>query len=61
VDGDPVELTAGDAVFIPKNARHRLANHRPETVEVVFALAPLAPRPELGHVETELEQLPETD
>lgn len=39
---------------MPVNARHRLRNTGAEPAEVVFHLGPLAPRPELGHVDTEL-------
>lgn len=53
VDGDPVSLEAGDALLVPKNARHRLENDSDIDAFVVFHLGPLAPRPELGHVDTE--------
>lgn len=53
LDGEPVELAAGEAVLIPVDVRHRLLNEGAEPVEVVFFLSPLAPRPELGHVDTE--------
>ena len=35
------------------NVRHRLMNQGTEEVAIVFHLSPLAPRPELGHVDTE--------
>jgi mannose-6-phosphate isomerase-like protein (cupin superfamily) len=57
VDGEPLTMGPGEALLIPKDARHRLENHGTETVEAVFHLGPLAERPELGHVDTE--QLPE--
>ncbi|GAB2953535.1 cupin domain-containing protein [Nonomuraea fastidiosa] len=53
LDGEPVELNPGDALLVPIGVRHRLENRGSETVEVVFHLGPLAPRPELGHVDTE--------
>lgn len=53
LNGEPVELEPGDALLVPKEVRHRLENRGEETAEVVFHLSPLAPRPELGHVDTE--------
>ncbi|MEV0157802.1 cupin domain-containing protein [Micromonospora sp. NPDC050686] len=54
LDDEPVSLAAGEALFVPRNVRHRLRNTGDEPAEVVFHLGPLAPRPELGHVDTEL-------
>ncbi|MFC4587971.1 cupin domain-containing protein [Sphaerisporangium corydalis] len=53
VEGAVIDLVAGQAFMVPKNARHRLVNTGTETAFVVFQLGPLAPRPELGHVDTE--------
>ncbi|MGW4502500.1 cupin domain-containing protein [Micromonospora sp. NPDC004336] len=53
LDDRPVPLAAGEALFVPVNVRHRLRNTGDEPAEVVFHLGPLAPRPELGHVDTE--------
>jgi len=53
VDGQPLELQPDEAVFLPKNTRHRLENHGDQPVFIVFHLSPLAPRPDLGHVDTE--------
>ncbi|MFF1277508.1 cupin domain-containing protein [Streptomyces marokkonensis] len=53
VDGEPVRLSAGEALHLQKNVRHRLENHGPAPAFMVFQLGPLAPRPELGHVDTE--------
>lgn len=52
---DDVESTvvAGQALLIPRNVRHRLTNTAGDTCLAVFHLCPLAPRPELGHVDTE--------
>lgn len=52
-DDEPVLLGAGTGLFIPIGMRHRLRNLGTGTAEVVFHLGPLAPRPELGHVDTE--------
>lgn len=53
LDDKPVPVAAGEALFIPIDTRHRLRNTGDEPAEVVFQLGPLAPRPELGHVDTE--------
>ncbi|RAY13243.1 cupin domain-containing protein [Actinomadura craniellae] len=53
LDGEPRELAARAGVLIPIGVRHRLENTSAETAFVVFQLGPLAPRPELGHVDTE--------
>jgi putative monooxygenase len=53
LDGTPYEIRAGQGVLIPINVRHRLMNEGTEEVFLVFHLCPLAPRPELGHVDTE--------
>jgi putative monooxygenase len=53
LDGHPLELAANESVMVPKNVRHRLENHGAAPAFIVFQLAPLAPRPDLGHVDTE--------
>lgn len=53
VDGEPIGLVAGDGLLIPINVRHRVENTGSEQAFGVFHLGPLAPRPELGHVDTE--------
>lgn len=53
LDGHPVAMSAGQSVMVPRNVRHRLENHGSEAVFIVFQLSPLAPRPDLGHVDTE--------
>ena len=53
LDGTPHEVRAGQGLFIPINVKHRLENHGDAEAFVVFQLGPLAPRPELGHVDTE--------
>jgi len=53
LDDEPLVVRAGDSVLIPRNVRHRLHNDTTEQAFVVFFLSPLAPRPELGHVDTE--------
>ncbi|MFA1549852.1 cupin domain-containing protein [Actinomadura chokoriensis] len=53
VDGAPVDLAAGQSTLIPREARHRVENNGSAEAFAVFHLCPLAPRPELGHVDTE--------
>lgn len=53
VGGEPVPLGPGESLMVPKEVRHRLENTGAEEAQVVFHLSPLAPRPELGHVDTE--------
>jgi quercetin dioxygenase-like cupin family protein/ribosome-associated toxin RatA of RatAB toxin-antitoxin module len=53
VDDKVIELSAGSAILVPKETRHRLRNVAGEETFAVFHLGPLAPRPELGHVDTE--------
>jgi len=43
----------GQGLFIPIGVRHRLLNKSDRRASLVFHLSPLAPRPELGHVDTE--------
>jgi len=52
-DGTYRELGAGEAVMVPIGLRHRLENAGTEPLTAVFHLSPLAPRPDLGHVDTE--------
>lgn len=53
IDGHPVVVPAGSGVLVPREARHRVENCADGPAEAVFHLCPLAPRPELGHVDTE--------
>jgi putative monooxygenase len=53
VDGEPLELEATDSLLVPLGARHRLDCLGDEPARAAFFLSPLAPRPELGHVDTE--------
>jgi putative monooxygenase len=51
--GQTVTVPAGEGLFTPINTRHRFLNKDDEDVFIVFHLCPLAPRPHLGHVDTE--------
>ena len=53
LDGEERRLTAESAVHIPIGVRHRIVNDSETTAFFVFLCGPLAPRPELGHVDTE--------
>lgn len=53
LDGEGRRLAAEAAVHIPVGVRHRIVNDSAETAFFVFTCGPLAPRPELGHVDTE--------
>lgn len=53
LDGEPVELAAREGLLIPIGIRHRLENGGDGPAELVYHLGPLAPRPDLGHVDTE--------
>jgi putative monooxygenase len=53
LDGQPLPLSAGEGTMVAIGVRHRLENTGDTTAFLVFHLSPLAPRPELGHVDTE--------
>lgn len=53
LDGEPLKLGAGDSLLVPIGVRHRLVNVGEVTAHCAFHLSPLAPRPDLGHVDTE--------
>jgi putative monooxygenase len=54
LDGEPTPVAAGEGLYIPIGTRHRLRNTGQQEAFAVFHLGPLAPRPELGHVDTEV-------
>ncbi|MGY1708612.1 MULTISPECIES: cupin domain-containing protein [Geodermatophilus] len=53
LDGECRRLVGESAVHVPIGVRHRIVNDTDTTAFFVFCLGPLAPRPELGHVDTE--------
>ncbi|MFM9608670.1 cupin domain-containing protein [Streptomyces sp. V2] len=59
MDGEQIDLAPGDSLLVPIGVRHRLVNVGDTTAKCAFHLSPLAPRPELGHVDTEPAQRPE--
>lgn len=53
LEGTPVTVRTDEGLLVPIGSRHRLRNTTDSRVRAVFHLGPLAPRPELGHVDTE--------
>ncbi|MET8451075.1 cupin domain-containing protein [Streptomyces sp. NPDC005209] len=53
LDGEPHPLRPEQALMIPAYMRHRFRNVGNVEARLVFHLGPLAPRPQLGHVDTE--------
>ncbi|MQS15467.1 cupin domain-containing protein [Streptomyces kaniharaensis] len=53
LDGVTRPIKPNQGVMIPINMRHRFRNVGDTEARMVFHLGPLAPRPELGHVDTE--------
>ena len=53
LDGTPHEVHARQGLLIPIGVKHRLMNEGGEEAFIVFHLSPLAPRPDMGHVDTE--------
>ncbi|MFE6690893.1 cupin domain-containing protein [Streptomyces sp. NPDC057743] len=53
LDGETFALRPDQGLMIPPYMRHRFRNVGDVEARMVFHLGPLAPRPELGHVDTE--------
>ncbi|MEE6265238.1 MULTISPECIES: cupin domain-containing protein [Streptomyces] len=53
LDGETFALRPDQGLMIPPYMRHRFRNVGDTEARMVFHLGPLAPRPELGHVDTE--------
>ncbi|MBA2288340.1 MAG: cupin domain-containing protein [Ktedonobacteraceae bacterium] len=53
LNGEPCDLQEGQSLYIPIGTRHRLVNASGREAFIVFHLGPLAPRPDMGHVDTE--------
>ncbi|WP_327326746.1 cupin domain-containing protein [Streptomyces sp. NBC_01210] len=53
LDGETHAMRPDQGLMIPLNMRHRFRNVGNVEARMVFHLGPLAPRPELGHVDTE--------
>ena len=52
-DGASYEIASQQGLVIPIAVKHRLLNEGDEEAQLVFHLCPLAPRPDMGHVDTE--------
>lgn len=57
LDGTAYRLRPDQGLLIPRDVRHRFRNTGAAEARLVFHLGPLAPRPELGHVDTEPAEL----
>jgi putative monooxygenase len=53
LNDERTEVKAGEALYVPYMMRHRLRNEGDEEAFIVFHLGPLAPRADIGHVDTE--------
>jgi putative monooxygenase len=53
LDGTTHPLRPDQGLMIPVDVRHRFRNVGSTEARMVFHLGPLAPRPQLGHVDTE--------
>lgn len=53
LDDQTLTLRPDEAFLIPIGAAHRIENNTTAPAALVFALAPLAPRPDLGHIDCE--------
>lgn len=53
LDGETFALRPDQGLLIPIDVRHRFRNVGSVESRMVFHLGPLAPRPSLGHVDTE--------
>lgn len=53
LDGRRYELPAQHGLVVPPRVKHRLRNEGTVVAVAVYHLGPLAPSPELGHVDTE--------
>ncbi|MFF9909235.1 cupin domain-containing protein [Streptomyces sp. NPDC013457] len=54
LDGETYGLQPDQGLLIPIDMRHRFRNVGDVEARMVFHLGPLAPRPSLGHVDTEV-------
>ncbi|MEU0134587.1 cupin domain-containing protein [Streptomyces sp. NPDC006296] len=54
LDGETLAVRRDQGLLIPQHVRHRFRNVGDVQARMVFHLGPLAPRPELGHVDTEV-------
>ncbi|MCH0543266.1 cupin domain-containing protein [Streptomyces sp. MUM 203J] len=60
LDDEVFPMGPDQGLMIPINMRHRFRNVGSEEARMVFHLGPLAPKPSLGHVDTEASEGSET-
>ncbi|MER5551881.1 cupin domain-containing protein [Streptomyces sp. NPDC002793] len=60
LDGEAHAMRPDQGLLIPPHVRHRFRNVGDVEARMVFHLGPLAPRPELGHVDTEVTETADT-
>ncbi len=53
LNDEPMTVSANTGLYIPYFMRHRIRNEGDEDAFIVFHLGPLAPRADIGHVDTE--------
>ncbi|KDN22650.1 cupin domain-containing protein [Amycolatopsis rifamycinica] len=53
LNGEEIELRADEALLVTRGTRNRIVNTGDVPARAVFQISPLAPKPELGHVDTE--------
>jgi putative monooxygenase len=58
LDGVAQRLDSDSGLMVPIRLPHRVRNVGTTQARIVFHLSPLAPRPELGHVDTEPIEVP---
>ncbi|MCX5401695.1 cupin domain-containing protein [Streptomyces sp. NBC_00102] len=61
LDGETYSMRPDQGLLIPPHVRHRFRNVGDVEARMVFHLGPLAPRPELGHVDTEVTEATEAN
>ncbi|CAM5537972.1 MULTISPECIES: cupin domain-containing protein [Streptomyces] len=57
LDGETFSLKSDQGLMIPIDMRHRFRNVGDEEARMIFHLGPLAPKPSLGHVDTEAPEI----
>jgi putative monooxygenase len=53
LNGEEIELRADEALLVTRGTRNRIVNTGGVPARAVFQISPLAPKPHLGHVDTE--------
>ncbi|WP_039820061.1 cupin domain-containing protein [Nocardiopsis halophila] len=61
LNGKTVRVEASESLMVRRGTRHQLDHAGGGQARLVFTIAPLAPRPELGHVDTAPPPHPEAE